>query len=74
MQTLPTRIDPRSEAFRINYEGMLEQVRYLNEQLALARVAGGEDRRWRVVGLPGFPRARRAKMLLQRHKVELRHS
>jgi acetyl-CoA carboxylase carboxyltransferase component len=42
MQTLPTRIDPRSEAYRVNYDGMLEQVRYLNEQLALARVAGGE--------------------------------
>ncbi|MGD0946700.1 MAG: carboxyl transferase domain-containing protein [Candidatus Binatia bacterium] len=42
MQTLPTRVDPRSEAFRVNYDAMLEQVRYLNEQLALARVAGGE--------------------------------
>ena len=42
MAVLPTRIDPRSEAYRVNYAGMLEQIKYLNEQLALARTAGGE--------------------------------
>jgi len=39
---LSTRIDPRSEAYRLNYAAMAEQVRYLNEQLALARAGGGE--------------------------------
>src|SRR5512143_1436045 len=39
---LPTRIDPRSDAYRVNYAAMAEQVRYLQEQLALARAGGGE--------------------------------
>ncbi|MFI5397791.1 MAG: acyl-CoA carboxylase subunit beta [Candidatus Binatia bacterium] len=42
MEILPTRIDPRSEAYRVNYDGMSEKLRYLNEQLALARAGGGE--------------------------------
>jgi len=42
MAILPTRIDPRSEAYRANYEAMLAQVRYLQEQLAVARAGGGE--------------------------------
>jgi acyl-CoA carboxylase subunit beta len=39
---LPTRVDPRSETYRVNYTAMAEQVKYLNEQLALARAGGGE--------------------------------
>jgi acetyl-CoA carboxylase carboxyltransferase component len=39
---LPTHVDPKSEAYRVNYAAMLEQVRVLNEQLALARAGGGE--------------------------------
>jgi len=42
MSVLPTHVDPRSEAYRINYAAMLEQVKYLNEQLALARAGGGD--------------------------------
>ena len=42
MTVLSTRIDPRSEAYRVNYAAMAEQVKYLNEQLALARAGGGE--------------------------------
>jgi acetyl-CoA carboxylase carboxyltransferase component len=42
MTVLATRVDPRSEAYRVNYAAMLEQVKYLNEQLALARAGGGE--------------------------------
>jgi acetyl-CoA carboxylase carboxyltransferase component len=59
---LPTRVDPRSEAYRINYEGMLAQVRYLEEQLALARAGGGEKyvRRHRERG-----------KLLPRERIEL---
>jgi acetyl-CoA carboxylase carboxyltransferase component len=62
MQTLPTRVDPRSEAFRVNYDAMLEQVRYLNEQLALARVAGGEKY---------IRRHRERGKLLPRERIEL---
>ncbi|MBI1748454.1 MAG: acyl-CoA carboxylase subunit beta [Acidobacteria bacterium] len=42
MEVLPTHVDPRSETFRANYAGMLDQIRYLNEQMALARAGGGE--------------------------------
>src|SRR5947207_1373239 len=42
MPVLPTRVDPRSEAYRVNHAAMLEQVRLLEEQLALARAGGGE--------------------------------
>jgi acetyl-CoA carboxylase carboxyltransferase component len=62
MQTLPTRVDPRSEAYRLNYDAMLEQVRYLNEQLALARVAGGEKY---------IQRHRERGKLLPRERIEL---
>ena len=42
MPVLPSRVDTRSEAYRTNYAAMLEQVRVLEEQLALARAGGGE--------------------------------
>ena len=42
MPVLATRVDPRSEAYRVNHAAMLEQVRLLNEQLARARAGGGE--------------------------------
>ena len=42
MDVLRSNADPRSEAFQANRAGFLEQIGYLNEQLALLRVAGGE--------------------------------
>ena len=42
MSVLPTRVEPRSEAYKVNYAAMLERVQYLNAQLALARAGGGE--------------------------------
>ena len=42
MQALPSRVDTRCETYRTNREGFLEQISYLNEQLALARAGGGE--------------------------------
>ena len=42
MQALPSRVDTRSETYRTNREGFLEQIAYLNEQLTLARAGGGE--------------------------------
>jgi acetyl-CoA carboxylase carboxyltransferase component len=59
---LQTHVDPRSEAYRTNYAGMLEQVRYLNEQLALARAGGGEKY---------VQRHRERGKLLPRERIEL---
>jgi len=59
---LPTRVDPRSEAFRVNYAAMAEQVRYLEEQLALARAGGGEKY---------VRRHRERQKLLPRERIEL---
>jgi len=42
MPTLSTRIDRKSEAYRVNHAAMLEQVNRLNEQLALTRAGGGD--------------------------------
>jgi len=42
MSILPTRVAPRSEAYKLNHAAMLEQVQYLSAQLALARAGGGE--------------------------------
>ena len=42
MSVLPTRVEPRSEAYKVNYAAMLERVQYLNAQLALARAGSGE--------------------------------
>src|SRR4029079_16939855 len=62
MAVLQTRVDPKSESYRVNYAGMLEQVKYLNEQLALSRAGGGEKyvRRHRERG-----------KLLPRERIEL---
>jgi acetyl-CoA carboxylase carboxyltransferase component len=42
MEVLRSNVDPRSETYRVNRDGFLEQIAYLNEQLALARAGGGE--------------------------------
>src|SRR4029077_13113501 len=62
MTVLPTRVDPHSEEYRVNYDAMNEQVRYLDEQLALARAGGGDKyvRRHRERG-----------KLLARERIEL---
>src|SRR6266404_599247 len=62
MTVLPTRIDPRSEAYRANYAAMREQVRYLNEQLALASAGGGEKY---------VARHRQRGKLMVRERIEL---
>src|SRR5215470_10426733 len=62
MPLLPTRVDPKSEAFRVNYAAMAEQVRYLNEQLALVRAGGGEKY---------VQRHRERGKLLPRERIEL---
>src|SRR6516225_3631084 len=42
MDVLRTHVDTRSEAYRANRTGFLEQIGYLNKQLDLVRAAGGE--------------------------------
>lgn len=41
MEVLRTNVDTRSETYRQNREGFLEQIKFLNEQLALVREGGG---------------------------------
>ena len=62
MSILPTRIDPRSEAYRTNHAAMLEQVEFLNGQLALARAGGGEKY---------VKRHRERGKMLPRERIEL---
>jgi len=62
MPTLATRIDPRSEAYRVNHAAMSEQLKYLDEQLALARAGGGEKY---------VQRHRDRGKLLPRQRIEL---
>jgi acetyl-CoA carboxylase carboxyltransferase component len=62
MRVLPTAIDPRSQAYRVNYAAMYEQIRVLNEQLALARAGGGEKY---------VARHRARGKLLPRERIEL---
>jgi acetyl-CoA carboxylase carboxyltransferase component len=62
MPVLPTRVEPRSEAYRVNYAAMLEQVKYLDEQLALARAGGGEKY---------VKRHRERGKLMARERIEL---
>ena len=42
MEVLRSNVDTRSDTYRTNREGFLEQITYLNEQLALVRAGGGE--------------------------------
>src|SRR5215471_11700634 len=42
MEALRSNVDVRSEAYRVNRDGFLQQLTHLNEQLALVREAGGE--------------------------------
>jgi acetyl-CoA carboxylase carboxyltransferase component len=42
MDVLQTNVDTRSETYRGNRAGFLEQIAYLDEQLARARAGGGE--------------------------------
>ena len=62
MRRLPSRVDPSSEAFRVNYEGMRKQIDYLNDQLALARAGGGEKY---------VARHRERGKLMARERIEL---
>ncbi len=62
MAVLATQVDPRSEAYRTNHAAMAAQVRFLDEQLALARAGGGEKY---------VTRHRQRGKLLARERIEL---
>ena len=69
MSALSTRIDPRSEAYRVNYAAMAEQVKYLHEQLALARAGGDVIKFLELHEKVGFQDA--VRMLAQKFGVAL---
>jgi hypothetical protein len=62
MEVLPTHIDPRSEVYRANRQGFLDELAYLEEQLALARAGGGEKY---------VERHRKRGKLMARERIEL---
>ena len=66
MEVLRTNVDPRSETYRENREGFLEQIKYLNEQLAIARAGGGEKYVKRHLGRGKLMARERIELLLDR--------
>jgi len=62
MEILRTNANPRSDAYRTNRAAFLEQIAYLDEQLALARAGGG----------PKYvERHRQRGKLMARERIEL---
>jgi acetyl-CoA carboxylase carboxyltransferase component len=62
MEVLRTNVESRSDAYQANRAAFLEQIAYLNEQLALARAGGGEKY---------VERHRRRGKLMARERIEL---
>jgi acetyl-CoA carboxylase carboxyltransferase component len=62
VEVLPTHADTRSETYRANREAFLEQIGYLNEQLAIVNEAGGEKY---------VARHRERGKLMARERIEL---
>src|SRR5215475_4299780 len=62
MEVLRSNVNPRSEAYRANRSAFLEQLAYLDEQLALTRAGGG----------PKYvERHRQRGKLMARERIEL---
>lgn len=66
MAVLETRVDPRSETFLTNRERMLERLEKLAEELAKARLGGGEKRIERHHSRGRMMPRERIEMLLDR--------
>src|SRR5882724_11633353 len=66
MEVLRSHVDPRSETYRTNREGFLEQIAYLNEQLAVARAGGGEKYVQRHIKRGKLMARERVELLLDR--------
>jgi acetyl-CoA carboxylase carboxyltransferase component len=62
MEVLRSNADVRSDAYRANRAGFVEQIAYLNEQLALVRAGGGEKY---------VARHRERGKLMARERIEL---
>ncbi len=62
MEVFSSHVDTRSETYRTNRAGFLEQIAYLNEQLALANAGGGEKY---------VTRHRERGKLMARERIEL---
>jgi acetyl-CoA carboxylase carboxyltransferase component len=62
MDALRSNLDVRSETYRSNREGFLQQLAYLDEQLALVRAGGGEKY---------VARHRERGKLMARERIEL---
>ena len=43
MDVLRTNVNPRADAYQANRAALLEQLGYLDEQLAVARAGGGPE-------------------------------
>jgi acetyl-CoA carboxylase carboxyltransferase component len=66
MEVLRSNADTRSETYRANREGFLEQITYLNEQLALVRAGGGEKYVQRHIKRGKLMARERIELLLDR--------
>jgi len=66
MEVLRSNADTRSETYRQNREGFLEQIAYLNEQLALTRAGGGEKYVQRHIKRGKLMARERIELLLDR--------
>src|SRR5436190_2536769 len=66
MEVLRSNADVRSETYKQNREGFLEQITYLNEQLALVRAGGGEKYVKRHVERGKLMARERIELLLDR--------
>ena len=66
MEILRSHADTRSETYRQNREGFLEQIALLNEQLELVRAGGGEKYVKRHEGRGKLMARERIELLLDR--------
>ena len=66
MEVLRSNADTRSETYRENRAAFLEQIEYLNEQLALARAGGGEKYVQRHLARGKLMARERVELLLDR--------
>ena len=66
MEVLRTHVDTRSETYKANRTAFLEQIRYLNEQLALVNQGGGEKYVKRHIGRGKLMARERVELLLDR--------
>ena len=67
MEVIETRIDPRSEAYRQNYEAMAALVTTLKEELRIAREDRSPQARNRLASQGKMPMREKLDLLLDRN-------